>query len=109
MTIDPTILAAADAAFAAATPETGADTAVIIDEPRRLGRAVFSTRLDADTSHALLAEADRTRIPPSTLLGVLAAEALAARAAQPATPAGMAMVNVADLHRAIDAAVRQAA
>lgn len=65
-------------------------------------KVVFSARIPAELSDDLIAEADRCKQTPSALIADLVAEALTARHAA----AGLVTVNLADIHRAIDAAAR---
>lgn len=80
---------------------TGTATAMAVD-PRAPAKVAHSTRIPAEASATLEAEAARRGMTPSALICELVMDGLAAKR-------DTVTVRVADLHRAIDAAVRHAA
>lgn len=78
-------------------------TGAVVDREERRGTTVFSVRLDGDLTDILAAEATRRGTNPSEVLRDLV-ESL-----RPVAEEAVVTVRVADLHRAIDKFMRQAA
>jgi hypothetical protein len=88
-------IAAAEAALASPFDPAGA---TVVDRPgSRRPTVVHSTRLPAEFSEALEAEATRLGTNPSKLMQDIVVRWLTARRQSPTVT-----VNVADLHRALD-------
>lgn len=88
-------IAAADAALARPADFTGA--VVVTDPPAKRPTVVHSTRLPAEYSEELEAEADRRGTNPSKVMQQIVVDWFEARRQSP-----VITVKVVDLHRALD-------
>lgn len=79
-------------------------TGAVVDTQPPRAKVVQSVRLDPELSEQLEAEAARRGVRPSALVREFVAQGLAAAASE-----ATVTVRLADLHRAIDAAVYRAA
>jgi predicted DNA-binding protein len=80
-------------------------TGAVVDTEPSTAKIVHSVRLDPEQSERLFAEAARRGLTPSALLRDIVEQALAPAPDAEAT----VTVRLADLHRALDSAIRQAA